>query len=704
MPSAEGAEENPNQSCLECHQDQELTLTREGREVSLFVDAAAYAASKHGESACTDCHAGLDPDALPHADPVPRVNCLECHADTGPAHAFHPAIGTLEAMGSTPEVDCARCHGTHDVVARDDERAPFAPSRSSTACGACHAVEVEHFLASAHAGADAQVFPDCLSCHRTRVVPNGIPLLDVKLAQSQLCLSCHVDSPAAAARTRLAGRFVASWGHSVHGQALERGEAGAASCVDCHGSHEMKRAMVADSRVNKLHITETCRRCHEAEAVAYTGGAHDVALQHGALDAPVCTDCHGEHQILASRDPASPVAPRNVSQQLCGDCHGSVRLSQKYGLASDRFETFADSFHGLAVRGGAVEVVNCASCHGAHAILPSTDPASPIHKANLVRTCGQCHPGANERFAVGSVHVSLAPTSNGNGGGGEPVLQIVATIYVWVIVVVVGGMVLHNAFDFLKKVRLKVHGHVFGIAHEEAVPHRLYLRLSVNERLQHGLLAASFVVLVVTGFMLRYPEAWWVEGLRSVSSHLFEWRGWLHRAAAVAMVGAGVWHAWYVVGTARGRQLIRDLWPRRNDFTDAWQVLRYNLGMAKTKPAFPRFSYIEKTEYWAMLWGSILMTVTGVLLWADETTMGLLTKLGFDLSRVVHFYEAVLATLAIIVWHFYFVIFNPEVYPMNLSWLTGYLSEEEMAAEHPAELEKLKQAEQAQRTAEPPAG
>ena len=143
-------------------------------------------------------------------------------------------------------------------------------------------------------------------------------------------------------------------------------------------------------------------------------------------------------------------------------------------------------------------------------------------------------------------------------------------------------------------------------------------------------------------------------------------------------------------GHGGGRALFCDLLPRRRDFTDPFRVLRYNLGLARAKPAFGRFSYIEKIEYWAMLWGSVVMGVTGLILWFDNTSMGLLTKLGFDISRTIHFYEAVLATLAIIVWHFYFVIFNPDVYPMNLAWLTGWMSEREMREEHPLELARLR--------------
>ena len=647
--------------------------------------------------ACVDCHADYDPEALPHKEPLQPVNCLGCHEDLGKSHAFHPAIASLQAMGTTPDVSCVACHGGHGVVGVADAQSPFSAAKQSQTCGTCHEAVAQSFLHSAHAGPAGGPFPSCLTCHKSDIVNGASPALDLKQAQSQLCLSCHVDAPEAAARTRLGGKFVASWGASVHGRALDAGKAEAANCVDCHGSHEMARAMVADSRVNKLHIPQTCERCHGEVSREYMGGSHAAALQRGEWESPVCTDCHGEHAILGANDPASPVAPRNLSQQLCGDCHGSVKLSRKYGISSDRFETFADSFHGLAVRGGSVAVVNCASCHGAHGVLRSTDPASPVHKDNLVRTCGQCHPGANEQFSLGKVHVSLAPgtfTGMPSFDDGDQIVQVIATIYVWAIACIVGGMFLHNALDFLKKVRRKVYGHVFGMA-DPHVPHRLHLRMTVNERLQHGLLALSFIVLVVTGFMLRFPEAWWVVALRGLSDSFFELRGLVHRIAGVVMIVAGVWHGIYVVACARGRELVRDLWPRWKDLGEMWGVLRFNLGLSKNKPRFGRFSYMEKAEYWALMWGAILMTVTGALLWADELTMGAMGKLGFDIARVVHYYEAILATLSIIVWHFYFVIFNPEVYPMNLSWLTGRLSEEEMAEEHPLELERIHREEAA---------
>jgi cytochrome b subunit of formate dehydrogenase len=216
--------------------------------------------------------------------------------------------------------------------------------------------------------------------------------------------------------------------------------------------------------------------------------------------------------------------------------------------------------------------------------------------------------------------------------------------------------------------------------------------MTLAERLQHGALVVSFTVLAVTGFMLRYPEAWWVVSLRRLSGSIFEWRSGLHRTAAVVMVLASFVHIVYVSFTERGRRLIRDLVPGRQDLYDVGRVLRYNLALTQEKPQFARFGYVEKSEYWALIWGTIVMAVTGAILWFDNTFMGLLTKLGSDIARTVHFYEAVLATLAIIVWHFYYVIFNPDVYPMSFVWLTGKITEKEMAEEHAAELAALRRA------------
>ncbi len=697
-PAADAKKSEPapptSASCLECHSDQTLSMQKNGRKVSLFVDEKAIPQSAHKSLECVDCHEKFDGDAVPHRSPMVRVECASCHDDVGKKHTFHSQLGQ-SPMAPSDATNCTRCHGTHAVAPVKALSFAFADGGQVDACGKCHTREKEHFVASAHGRALAmkeQNAPDCLTCHREPVVApeHGKLTLEQKLAQTKQCESCHVGKPNVAGQALRGTKFVASFDRSVHGAALQKGEAKAANCVDCHGAHDMNRAMAANARVNKLHVADTCAQCHKKTAQEFNESVHAVALRKGNLDSAACTDCHGEHEILGKKDPLSPVHASNVAQQVCANCHASLKLTKKYGISSNTFQTFEDSYHGLAVRGGSVEVVNCASCHSSHLIKSQADPTSTISKENLAKTCGQCHPGANTRFAVGKVHVS--PEAGAGHDGNDPILYIIATIYVILIVAVVGGMFLHNLLDFVKKIRRKL-AIQKGLIEEEHVAHRLYLRMTAHERVQHAILVLSFALLVVTGFMLRYPEAWWVVGIRNVSDKAFEWRGWIHRLAGVVMILGGLWHVAYLAGTKPGRSLFRDLLPRWRDVTDPFRVLKYNLGLSPAKPAFGRFSYIEKAEYWALVWGTVLMGVTGAILWFENTSMGLFTKLGFDISRTIHFYEAILATLAIIVWHFYFVIFNPDIYPMNLAWLTGRMSEQEMLEEHPLALAEMKAAE-----------
>jgi formate dehydrogenase gamma subunit len=674
---ATAAPGHANGDCLACHADPGLTAERRGRTVPLHVDPAVLAGSVHGGLVCTDCHAGFDPGNIPHKPRLKPVDCTACHGDVGAAHAFHP-------RGA---VACTGCHGTHDIAPPRAPGSKFAPDRLAGSCGACHAEVVERYRDSAHGRASAagvKGAPDCLLCHRQPITSatgagEGAVL---KRAQERLCLSCHLDDPGVRARTTPDAGFIAAYESSVHGKALARGDPRAATCIDCHGAHEMKKGYEPTARVNKRHIPETCGACHPAIASEYARSIHAAAVARGNLDAPVCTDCHGEHDIQRPSNPSSRVAPANVSAQVCSPCHSSVRLSRKYGIPSDRFKSFSDSFHGLAIREGAVEVANCASCHRAHAILPSKDPASSVNKANLASTCGKCHPGANARFAVGSVHVTATD-------GHEPILYWVATAYIVLIVSVIGGMAAHNLLDFARKARRRLRIRR-GAEPAPAAGHALHLRMTLSERLQHGALLLSFTVLVVTGFMLHYPEAGWVGAIRRHGPWVFEVRAATHRAAGVVMVLASIVHLYYLAFTPRGREFLRDILPRPSDLSDLAAVVLYNLGLRRSRPLLGRFSYVEKSEYWALVWGTIVMAATGVILWFEDTFIGLLTKLGWDIARTIHFYEACLATLAILVWHLYFVIFSPDVYPMNPSWLTGTITEEEMEEEHPLELRRLR--------------
>ncbi len=683
----------PAEDCLACHGDPSMTAERRGKTVSLYVDAAVLKRSPHGSLDCLDCHEGFDAANLPHKAKIEPVNCLNCHSDAGEKHPFHAHMARGTGKGGEEGLSCTQCHGTHDVAPPRAEGGKFQGAREIGSCGACHQAESKAFTDSAHGKALASGLkgsPDCISCHTRPLTAQRWAGDEAsrKVAQEKVCLSCHRDDPDVRARMAPSAGFIAAYEQSVHGAALAKGNGKAANCVDCHGSHEMRQGMDPRSRVSKARIPETCSRCHPAAAEKYAQSIHADALRRGNLNSPVCTDCHGEHNILRHTDPRSPVAAKNVSAQVCSPCHSSIKLSEKYGIPSDRPRTFADSYHGLAIRGGgATEVANCASCHGAHDIKPSSDPTSSVNKANLTVTCGKCHPGANWRFAVGSVHVVTRKAK-------EPILYWVAYLYIGLIAVTVGGMLVHNTLDFLKKARLKVRARR-GEIEEEEHGYDLYVRMTLAERIQHACLMTSFAVLVFTGFMLRYPDAWWVRGIRHLSVHAFEARSLAHRIAGVVMVLASIAHIGYLF-TARGRQFLRDIFPARQDLFDAVGYVLYISGLSARKPRFGRFSYIEKAEYWALVWGTIVMAVTGSILWFENTFISLLTKLGWDVARSVHFYEAWLATLAILVWHIYYVIFNPEVYPMNTAWLNGTLPESIMAEEHPLELEAIRRQREAE--------
>ena len=677
-----------SQDCLACHSDRTLTMEKRGRTFSLFTDTTRLKRSVHNSVECIDCHVGVDPNEIPHAKVLKQVRCQTCHEENGYKKSIHAAV--QEERAGKPRkaaaAECKDCHGTHEILPPGDIHSQTSRTRLSETCGKCHDSEAAHFSESAHGRALAEGIkgsPACIDCHgEHNVVPVKSKESPVyKTHEAKICESCHLDNPDVRKRVGPSAGFIAAYERSVHGIALAGGNNKAATCSNCHGAHDMQKGTDPRSLVNRLNTPQTCARCHGDVAQTYSESIHGKAILKGNMDAPVCTDCHGEHRILPPTDPRSPVAAENVSAQVCAVCHNSVKLTQKYALASDRFKTFQDSYHGLASRAGSVVVANCASCHGFHNIKPSSDPTSMINKANLAVTCGKCHPGANENFAKGSVHVVVARD-------GETVLYWIKTFYISLIIVTIGGMFIHNVFDFVRKAKLRYEIR-HGTIKEETYGPSLYLRMTLSERLQHGALLASFIPLVITGFMLRFPDTWWVVHIRQLSESVFEIRSITHRVAGVLLVTAGLYHLYYILFVPRGKQLIRDLLPRLQDIRDARDVALYNFGFSNSKPKLDRFSYVEKAEYWALVWGTVIMAGTGFIMWFDNTFIGLLTKLGWDIARTIHYYEAWLATLAIIVWPFYFVIFNPNVYPMNLAWIRGKLTEAEMAEEHPLELERI---------------
>jgi cytochrome b subunit of formate dehydrogenase len=434
-------------------------------------------------------------------------------------------------------------------------------------------------------------------------------------------------------------------------------------CTDCHGTHEILGPIDPNSPIFKLNVPATCGKCHAAVKEEFVQSIHGQALSHGNGQAPACTDCHGIHAIQSHLDPNSSVSAPNLALVTCARCHEGVRLSQEFGVEGRRSSTYLASYHGLASKLGSQVVANCASCHGVHNILPSSDPRSTIARQNLVRTCGQCHPGVTENFALSKVHVDTPLSAD----IGSVAVRWIRRFYLSMIFTVIGGMFLHNFIIWRRKVLLL----------RDRDP-RTVTRMTRSQRWQHLTLLISFITLVVTGFALKYPDSW-LSMIPGMGEHL---RGVVHRIAAVFLVGASVYHILYAFLTRDGRNLVQDLRPEPKDATDVVAVMRYYLGLGGSKPEFKRFNYAEKAEYWALVWGIIVMVGTGIMLWAKVSVSSLLPRWWLDVATAVHFYEAVLASLAIVVWHFYQVFLDPDTYPMNWAWWDGKVSAHHYREEH----------------------
>jgi cytochrome b subunit of formate dehydrogenase len=652
-----------DEACLACH-GQARMKSEAGKDIS--IDPGKHAASAHGNLGCQDCHTNIKD--FPHPAKRAKVKCSTCHAEEASRvpKSVHQALG---------EAACSSCHGkVHEIG--------LAAKTEPAKCAECHAEEVKDLQSSIHGAAAKngdRESPKCQSCHGPvhRIPPVGDANSSVaKKNLPDTCGACH-SNPEFQSRHQIPyAHPVEAYRLSVHGRAVAMGNSAAASCTDCHGSHAIYPNEDSRSRINHWNVPKTCATCHSSVEQIYAQSIHGQAAARGSRDAPVCTDCHGEHRILAPQEAQSLVNPARVSTVTCGRCHGNELLDARYSLPEDRVPTYADSYHGLESRAGGQTVANCASCHGVHNILPSSDPRSTINPANLGNTCGKCHPGAGARFAIGPVHVAPR-TAN------EPiVVRWIRLLYWSLIPFAVGFMFLHHFLDFLKKLRRAAPRAESG----ETLP-----RMNLHFRIAHWLVVASFPVLVVTGFALKFPESWWARPLLQWEGTI-AFRGLVHRVAGVVLIASLAYHVVHLVLVRRDRVILPQMMPGLADARGLVRMLAYNLGFADSPPTFGKFNYVEKIEYLAFLWGTAIMAATGFTLWFNNFALRHFPKWFSDAATALHYYEAILATFSILIWHMYTVIFDPDVYPMDRAWLTGMASGDHLRHTRPeyyAELRKL---------------
>ena len=523
---------------------------------------------------------------------------------------------------------------------------------------------------------------------------------------NQACLDCHVAS-----KPDESGVRPAEFGKSVHGSF---------GCTDCHsgyeapGPHELAPLEGADAaqvaRFDALKASTApraylaCANCH-GEVVEQVAASIHGKWQKGdaKVAGPTCASCHGAiHEVV--KGVAAPVqgdakyvpGSRAVSKR-CEKCHGDAAYVEKAGLKPDVVVTFNDSIHGRLVNTGSARAPACVDCHGAaekdakgvlhpnaHRILAKTDPASPVAGKNRTETCGRCHAGANDNFAKLIAHHDPAHSES-------KIPHFLHVVFSWLAALTLIFFAGHVALDLVAEIRHKVRMRKAGHGHDPAKEAQFVQRFDLHQRAQHWLMLVGVILLGLTGWPLRgagSPEA--IETSRKILALFGGPHGaaLLHRIAAVMIIISGGYHLLYLVLHGARRTLAFSMLPGPRDVGEIRDNIRYMLGFGE-RPAYAKYSYLEKFDYWAVFWGMIMMVGTGFVLWFPVFFAKYAPHWVLTSAQIIHGEEATLALLFLFVVHFYNAHLKPSIFPMNWVWLTGKMSHAMLEEEHRGQYEEL---------------
>lgn len=618
---------------------------------------------------------------VPVSAEVTNEDCLGCHSDKdleaeterGKTLKLFVPAGALK--GSVHDgLSCTDCHkGEFEDVPHGSKEKPARIN-----CSECHDDVYSGFIKTdihgqaLHRGNPRA--PYCSDCHGGHgILPLSSPGGKMsRKNQADNCGKCHGQEELNLEDNITKRNLISRYKGSVHYQAVKEGKNGA-HCTDCHSHHNILSSALPNSTVARTSIMNVCVKCHPNQVKTYNNGPHGRTLKHGNNDVPNCTTCHGDHDMASLRS-RSGDAKQWASTQVCIWCHNNVRMMARYGLDNIPVQSYMEDFHGLTQRGTLGASATCSDCHDPHHSLPADHPASRMHISNRGAACGRCHGKVTDTFAQSFTHRKAMEKP------GSKIESIISTIYIVLIICSMAGIVFYTFIIWLWAVREKYKT-------QRAQKH--INRMSRYERRSHWILFITFSALVVTGFALKYPHAFWAKWLFAVGMTETV-RAFIHRLAASIMTINLIIFAFYMMFRVRGRDLFVEILPGKRDFTDFFKSLKFYLGISKDKnpPKLGIFSFVEKFEFWALVWGTIVMVFTGLILWFPKAIPAGWPVWLINVARIIHYYEALLATLAIIVWHGFHTVFHPDEYPMNTSWITGYITEKE--AKHRFEEDAVK--------------
>lgn len=618
-----------NESCLDCHNDPGWTEMRKGVEVSMHVDPDIFANSLHGDFDCIDCH--VDIGEVPHADKLQHASCTDCHDDI--EQEYRKSIhGAMKIMGNGDAASCGDCHGGHDIQPVDSIESPVFKMNLARTCAKCHDN------------------PGITEEYRMRVPEAG-----------------------------------SHYTESIHGKALmQYGLIVAPSCNDCHGVHNIRRAVDANSMVHHTNIDQTCGQCHVGVAEEYARSVHGQHLDDEGKMVAVCNDCHTAHDI----EIPGTAHFKATSDEKCGKCH------------EDRLHNYHETYHGKAMVLGeankAPEVAACYDCHGHHNILPREDPESWLSDENILGTCAKCHEGANANFAGYVPHADHTDKEN------YPWLYYSFVFMTTLLISVFIFFGIHTFFWLFRSAYLFFHDSKtfhearFKVKEDD----EWYTRFVPFERFLHFLVVTSFLLLVVTGMPLKFYYTDWARALFTMMGGVDVARSLHHFGAIITFLYFGLHLGDRFIAVVRNWKVVLDpetrrpswkrmmgiafgpdsMMPSKQDWHDFIAHQKWFFGKG-VKPQFDRWTYWEKFDYLAVFWGVFIIGLSGMVMWFPIFFSSFLPGWAINVALIVHSDEALLAAGFIFTFHFFNTHFRLEKLPMDTVIFSGRISKAEMLHE-----------------------
>ena len=659
-------------TCMKCH----ILIESVHRKV---IQGSLWEEEPHKIPACADCHSPHKIRVVFYEGGMADGDCLACHGDENltwvrdgrPLSLYVDENKIQKSMHSG--VACAQCHtgGTPSLEYR-----ACSTMTEKVDCAICHADQVEQHTRSIHGhlalrrDSDA---PKCKNCHEVHYTlgktqsdsptfPTNVP---------KLCAGCHREGAPAAIREKSVEHDILShYTMSIHGKGLlKSGLLVTAMCTDCHTAHMPLPASDPDSSVHKNNIASTCARCHFGIYEEFAKSIHANGIEKEGHSTPTCSDCHSSHSI--SRTDLEGFRLGIIEK--CGRCHEEV------------METYFETFHGKVSKLGEEATAKCYHCHGAHDVLPVSDPRSRLSRNNIVATCQQCHEGAHRRFAGYLTHATHHNRSK------YPYLFYAFWGMTTLLIMTLGFASLHTVLWLWRGLKERsAHQGLDAVAGGKHV-----LRLTTYQRWTHLVMMLSFFGLAITGMTIKFSYTKWAQAMSGFLGG-FESAGYIHRICAIATFGYAAAHFYDLYRRIRkeGRGLrfffspSTTMLPTRHDWKQAVATWKWFVGKGEC-PSYGRWTYWEKFDYFAVFWGIAIIGVTGLMLWFPETFTRVLPGRFINFATIIHSDEALLAVGFIFTIHFFNTHFRPGKFPMDPVMFTGSMPLEVFKKERILEYEAM---------------